>query len=167
MDTLTLPRKGPSVVRMVRIPQRLPPLIPAALREAVACRGPVLIPRQATPFRCRSTRFSRVPRAGCGEVSSVGPGLSVGGLRVSARPHGPQWKKKSAPADWGRPGQSKKGLSVMNQVNTTETVALSAPVLEALRRLDAVMKLRKRQTAAQKRIALARSRAREAQGGKR
>ena len=25
----------------------------------------------------------------------------------------------------------------MNQVNTTETVALSAPVLEALRRLDA------------------------------
>lgn len=76
-------------------------------------------------------------------------------------------EKKSAPADWGRPGQSKKGLSVMNQVNTTETVALSAPVLEALRRLDAVMKLRKRQTAAQKRIALARSRAREAQGGKR
>lgn len=74
---------------------------------------------------------------------------------------------KSAPADGGRPGQSKKGLSVMNQVNTTETVALSAPVLEALRRLDAVMKLRKRQTAAQKRIALARSRAREAQGGKR
>ena len=55
----------------------------------------------------------------------------------------------------------------MNQVNTTETVALSAPELEALRRLDAVMKLRKRQTAAQKRIALARSRAREAQGGKR
>lgn len=55
----------------------------------------------------------------------------------------------------------------MNQVNTTETVALSAPVLEALRHLDAVMKLRKRQTAAQKRIALARSRAREAQGGKR
>lgn len=55
----------------------------------------------------------------------------------------------------------------MNQVNTTETVALSAPVLEELRRLDAVMKLRKRQTAAQKRIALARSRAREAQGGKR
>lgn len=54
----------------------------------------------------------------------------------------------------------------MDQVNTTETVALSAPVLEALRHLDAVMKLRKRQTAAQKRIALARSRAREAQGGK-
>lgn len=54
----------------------------------------------------------------------------------------------------------------MNQVTTTETVALSASVLEALRRLDAVMKLRKRQTAAQKRIALARSRAREAQGGK-
>ena len=46
----------------------------------------------------------------------------------------------------------------MNQV----TVALSAPVLEALRRLDAVMKMRKRQTAAQKRIALSRSRARTA-----
>lgn len=39
--------------------------------------------------------------------------------------------------------------------------------LEALRRLDAVMKMRKRQTAAQKRIALARSRARRAQEGKR
>lgn len=55
----------------------------------------------------------------------------------------------------------------MDQVTTSETVALSAPVLEALRRLDAVMKLRKRQTAAQKRIALARSRACEVQGGKR
>lgn len=55
----------------------------------------------------------------------------------------------------------------MDQVNTIETVELSAPVLEALRRLDAVMKLRKRQTAAQKRIALARSRARRAQEGKR
>lgn len=48
----------------------------------------------------------------------------------------------------------------MDQVTTSETVALSAPVLEALRRLDAVMKLRKHQTAAQKRVALARSRAR-------
>lgn len=48
----------------------------------------------------------------------------------------------------------------MDQVTTSETVALSAPVLEA------VMKMRRRQTAAQKRIALARSRAREAQGGK-
>ncbi|MBS4999054.1 MAG: hypothetical protein KHZ32_03345, partial [Actinomyces sp.] len=76
-------------------------------------------------------------------------------------------EKKSAPADWGRPGQSKKGPSVMDQVTTTETVALSAPVLEALRRLDAVMKMRRRQTAAQKRIALARSRARQAQEGKR
>ena len=55
----------------------------------------------------------------------------------------------------------------MNQVTTSNTVALSAPVLEGLRRLDAVMKMRRRQTAAQKRIALARSRAREAQGGKR
>ena len=55
----------------------------------------------------------------------------------------------------------------MDQVTTSETVALSAPVLEGLRRLDAVMKMRQRQTAAQKRIALARSRAREAQGGKR
>ena len=55
----------------------------------------------------------------------------------------------------------------MSQITTTEKVMLKAPVLEALRRLDAVMKLRKRQTAAQKRIALARSRAREAQGGKR
>lgn len=97
----------------------------------------------------------------------MGSGLSVGGLRVSAPAPRSPVEKKSAPADWGRPGQSKKGLSVMNQVNTTETVALSAPVLEALRRLDAVMKLRKRQTAAQKRIALARSRAREAQGGMR
>lgn len=50
----------------------------------------------------------------------------------------------------------------MDQVTTSETVALSAPVLEALRRLDAVMRLRKRQTAAQKRVALARSRARAA-----
>ena len=50
----------------------------------------------------------------------------------------------------------------MSQITTTETVALSAPVLEALRRLDAVMKVRSRQTAAQKRIALARSRARAA-----
>ena len=83
------------MVRMVRLPQRLPPLTPAALGETVACRGPVLIPRQATPFRSRSTRFSRVPRMGCGEVSSVGPGLSVGGLRVSARPHGPQLKRKA------------------------------------------------------------------------
>lgn len=55
----------------------------------------------------------------------------------------------------------------MDQSNTNETVTLSAPVLEALRRLDAVMKTRRRQTAAQKRIALARSRARQAQGGKR
>ena len=83
------------MVRMVRLPQHLPPLTPAVLGETVACRGPVLIPRQATPFRCRSTRFSRIPRAGCGEVSSVGPGLSVGGLRVSARPHGPQVKRKA------------------------------------------------------------------------
>lgn len=50
----------------------------------------------------------------------------------------------------------------MDQVTTSETVALSAPVLEGLRRLDAVMKMRRRQTAAQKRIALARSRARTA-----
>ena len=82
------------MVWMARLPQHLPPLTPAVLRETVACRGPVLIPRQATPFRCRSTRFSRVPRLGCGEVSSVGPGLSVGGLRVSARPHGHQLKRK-------------------------------------------------------------------------
>ena len=40
------------MVRMVRLPQRLPPL-----REAPACRGPVLIPRQATPFRYRGTGF--------------------------------------------------------------------------------------------------------------
>lgn len=51
----------------------------------------------------------------------------------------------------------------MDQNTTSETVALSAPVLEALRRLNAVTKMRKRQTAAQKRIALARSRARRAQ----
>ena len=92
----------------------------------------------------------------------MGPGLSVGGLRVSARPHGHPSCKESAPADWGRPGQSKKGLSVMDQVTTSETVALSAPVLEGLRRLDAVMKMRRKQTAAQKRIAVARSRARAA-----
>ncbi|WP_048726293.1 hypothetical protein [Kytococcus sedentarius] len=47
----------------------------------------------------------------------------------------------------------------MTEFNTRETVALSAPVLEALRRLDQVMRSRRRQTAAQKRIALARSRA--------
>ena len=47
----------------------------------------------------------------------------------------------------------------MDQNTTSETVALSAPVLEALRRLDQVMRSRRRQTAAQKRIALARSRA--------
>nr|DAF39136.1 MAG TPA: hypothetical protein [Caudoviricetes sp.] len=69
---------------------------------------------------------------------------------------------KSAPADGGRPGQSKKGLTVMSKVTTSETVALSAPVLEALRRLDQVMRSRRRQTAAQKRIAIARSRARTA-----
>ena len=50
----------------------------------------------------------------------------------------------------------------MKQVNTSETVALSAPVLQALRRLDQVMRSRRRQTAAQKRVALARSRARAA-----
>ena len=50
----------------------------------------------------------------------------------------------------------------MDQVTTSETVALSAPVLEGLRRLDAVMKMRRKQTAAQKRIAVARSRARAA-----
>ena len=50
----------------------------------------------------------------------------------------------------------------MNQVTTSETVALSAPVLQALRRLDQVMRSRRRQTAAQKRVALARSRARAA-----
>lgn len=64
-------------------------------------------------------------------------------------------------------GCPKKGLSVMSQIITSETVALSAPVLEGLRRLDAVMKMRRRQTAAQKRIALARSRARRAQEAKR
>ena len=90
----------------------------------------------------------------------MGPGLSVGGLRVSARPHGHQLKRK-------RPGRLGSAGAVQDQVTTSETVALSAPVLEALRRLDAVMKMRKRQTAAQKRIALARSRARQAQGGKR
>ena len=50
----------------------------------------------------------------------------------------------------------------MSKVTTSETVALSAPVLEALRRLDQVMRSRRRQTAAQKRIAFARSRARAA-----
>lgn len=50
----------------------------------------------------------------------------------------------------------------MSQITTTETVVLNAPVLEALRRLDQVMRSRRRQTAAQKRIALARSRARAA-----
>lgn len=69
---------------------------------------------------------------------------------------------KSAPADGGRPGLSKKGLSVMSKVTTSESITLSAPVLEALRRLDQVMRSRRRQTAAQKRIALARSRARAA-----
>lgn len=69
---------------------------------------------------------------------------------------------KSAPADGGRPGLSKKRLSVMNQVTTSESVALSAPVLEALRQLDAAMKMRKRQTKVRQRIALARSRARAA-----
>lgn len=50
----------------------------------------------------------------------------------------------------------------MDQVTTSEKVALSAPVLEALRRLDQVMRSRRRQTSAQKRVALARSRARAA-----
>ena len=50
----------------------------------------------------------------------------------------------------------------MTELNTHETVALNAPVLEALRRLDQVMRSRRRQTAAQKRVALARSRARAA-----
>lgn len=50
----------------------------------------------------------------------------------------------------------------MNQVTTSESVALSAPVLEALRQLDAAMKMRKRQTKVRQRIALARSRARAA-----
>ena len=149
------------MVRMARLPQCLPPLTPAALGETVACRGPVLIPRQAAPFRCRSTSFCVAAKKVRRAVSSVGPGLSVGGLRVSARPHGPQVKKVPRPMVVGR-GCPKKGLSVMVQVTTSETVALSAPVLEALRRLDAVMKLRKRETAAQKRIALARSRARAA-----
>lgn len=54
----------------------------------------------------------------------------------------------------------------MGQVTTSETVALSAPVLEALRRLDQVMRSRRRQTAAQKRIALARARARAVQQAK-
>ncbi|OFQ23803.1 hypothetical protein HMPREF2946_07400 [Actinomyces sp. HMSC062G12] len=63
-------------------------------------------------------------------------------------------------------GCPEKGLSVMGQVTTSETVALSAPVLEALRRLDQVMRSRRRQTAAQKRIALARARARAVQQAK-
>ena len=50
----------------------------------------------------------------------------------------------------------------MAESNTHETVALSAPVLEALRRLDQVMRSRRRQTAAQERVVLARSRARAA-----
>ena len=54
----------------------------------------------------------------------------------------------------------------MSQITTTETVVLNAPVLEALRRLDQVMRSRRRQTAAQKRIALARSRARAASQAK-
>ena len=83
------------MVRMARLPQRLPPLTPAALWEAVACRGPVLIPRQATPFRCRSTSFCVAAKKVRRAVSSVGPGLSVGGLRVSARPHGHQLKRKA------------------------------------------------------------------------
>lgn len=99
------------MVRMVRIPQHLPPLTPAVLRETVACRGPVLIPRQATPFRCRSTRFSRIPRAGCGEVSSVGPGLSVGGLRVSARPHGHQVKRKRPGRLWSAGAVQERTIS--------------------------------------------------------
>ena len=149
------------MVRMGCLPQCLPPL-----REAPACRGPVLIPRQAAPFRCRPTSFCVAAKKVRRAVSSVGSGLSVGGLCLLPAPRSPV-EKKSAPADWGRPGQSKKGLTVMDQVTTSETVALSAPVLEALRRLDAVMKMRRRQTAAQKRIALARSRARQVQGGKR
>ena len=50
----------------------------------------------------------------------------------------------------------------MDQFTTRETVALSAPVLEALRQLDAAMKMRKRQTKVRQRIALARSRAQAA-----
>ena len=50
----------------------------------------------------------------------------------------------------------------MDQGTTSETVALSAPVLEALRQLDAAMKMRERQTKVRQRIALARSRARAA-----
>lgn len=50
----------------------------------------------------------------------------------------------------------------MSKVTTSETVALSAPVLEALRQLDAAMKMRERQTKVRQRIALARSRARAA-----
>lgn len=47
----------------------------------------------------------------------------------------------------------------MTDFNTCETVALSATVLEALRQLDAAMKMRERQTKVRQRIALARSRA--------
>lgn len=54
----------------------------------------------------------------------------------------------------------------MSKSITSESVALSAPVLEALRRLDQVMRSRRRQTAAQKRIALARARARAVQQAK-
>lgn len=50
----------------------------------------------------------------------------------------------------------------MTDFNTHETVALSAPVLEALRQLDAAMRMRKRQAKVRQRIALARSRARAA-----
>ena len=85
------------MVRMVRLPQCLPPL-----REPVACRGPVLIPRQATPCRCRHTSFCVAAKKLRRAVSSVGPGLSVGGLRVSARPHGPQVKKVPRPMVVGR-----------------------------------------------------------------
>lgn len=55
----------------------------------------------------------------------------------------------------------------MSKVTTSESITLSAPVLEALRQLDAAMKMRKRQTKVRQRIALARSRARRAQEGKR
>lgn len=50
----------------------------------------------------------------------------------------------------------------MDQVTTSESITLSAPVLEALRQLDAAMKMRQRQTKVRQRIALARSRARAA-----
>lgn len=54
----------------------------------------------------------------------------------------------------------------MSKSITSESITLSAPVLEALRRLDQVMRSRRRQTAAQKRIALARARARAVQQAK-